>query len=773
MSKRRNLFASMVALLLTFGMYSCQDELADNDHYKAPNWLKGNAYEVLQKEGNYSIFLKGVDLSDFRDKVAGKSIVTVMAPNDEAFTAFLQEKGYASIEELNERDHSYLNRLIGYHIMYYAYDWSKMVNFRPTDGDGATEESKEVMAGYYYKHRTHSQDPIEQKRVKLTANATSDTLLTIYHYEHFLPVFSNKLFETKGIDAEYNYEYFYPQTEWNGITGGKGGFNIANAKVTDSDNVVTDNGYLYHVDRVLEPLKTIYQEMADNSNYSKFLEMYDQYAVYNTADIETNQALGYEAYVMGHSNVPSIAYEWPVMSWSALKVLESEGYNIFAPTNEAIDKFFTNFWTAEGGYEKLADLDKLITRFFIFQSFADEFRPVFPEEIKKGNVLTPFGSPINIDPDQVTDRKICSNGILYGMDEMKAPAIFSSVVGPAFKDTTYLPYLYALYGSEQILPLASNKTSFVTLMPSSKQLLETYPAIRLHETINGNELQQYNEEAGDFTAMGSGAQSAIVQMHVAANIESLPTSGTAVVTTNTPYNYWFVKDGQITTNALFNEQIEPTYEKTTPFVNLTPITNNGKTWDNGCSYAYDAEGIFEPVKGDGLSMKLAICNDKNYPYYMFSQLLKKAGLVTGTALSARIVTMTDRFFVFIPTNEAIMENLAKIPGCAKLKVDDKGTITGTLGTTDKNNLANYLCNFFVNSLMNSFTAYPYIGSSCKGSFLTSSGAKKIVVADNGAKLSVTLKGADTYTDVTPKYYYLPFAFADGCFHLIDGILPTE
>ena len=42
-------------------------------------WLKGNAYEVLQKEGNYSIFLHGIDLTGNDGVVAGKSIVTVAA----------------------------------------------------------------------------------------------------------------------------------------------------------------------------------------------------------------------------------------------------------------------------------------------------------------------------------------------------------------------------------------------------------------------------------------------------------------------------------------------------------------------------------------------------------------------------------------------------------------------------------------------------------------------------------------------------------------------
>lgn len=72
--------------------FSCSDKLEDNDHYKVPSWLKGNVYEVLQKEGNYSIFLHGIDLTGNDGVVAGKSIVTVAAPDDEAFGKYLTEK---------------------------------------------------------------------------------------------------------------------------------------------------------------------------------------------------------------------------------------------------------------------------------------------------------------------------------------------------------------------------------------------------------------------------------------------------------------------------------------------------------------------------------------------------------------------------------------------------------------------------------------------------------------------------------------------------------
>ena len=761
------LFSLAVTLGLSGGVVSCQDDLSENDHYKAPDWLKGNAYEVLQQEGNYTSFLRAVDLSDYKSIVAGKSIVTVMAPNDDAFKTYLANKGYTSIDDLYSKDPQYLNELVGYHLMYYAYDWAKMVNFRPNEGDGATDEQKEVDAGYYYKHRTRSITPIEEQRVKLTPNATSDTIIQIYHYERYLPVFSNKMFETKGIDAAYNYNYFFPDTKWNGITGGEGGFNVAGAEVLDKDNVVTDNGYLYHVSQVLDPLGTIYDELKKTPKYSQFLSLYDSYSTYTPAAEDINTSLGYIVYEHKHGDLPSIAREWFMSSWMALEMNDMYGYNVFAPSNTAMDNFFKTYWTEEGGYCSLEELDPLIIRYFLYQSFSSDLLPVFPEEIKNGTVMTPYNTPITLNPDDVTDRKICNNGILYGMDKMEAPAIFSSVVGPAFKDTTYQCFLYALDKSAVLLSLASNKSEFVTLIPSNVQFANTDPAIRLYTTALGKELQQYSSDAGAFVEMGSSALSDIVSIHYAQNIKELPMTGVKVVPTNVAYNYWYVKDGQITTNALFNEQLEPTYTGT-PFVALHKLSNNGGDWSNGSSYSYDATAIFEAASGDGLAHKLSVCNDKNYPYYMFAQLLQKAGLVEGNSLSSSIVFPDDRFFVFIPTNEAITAHLSEIPGTDKLTVTD-GTLSGTPSSSQKSSLANYLRSYFFGSTLNSFTEYPYLGSSCKGVFNTT-GSHKLQVTDNGSALLVNFEDSDASVPVNMTYNCLPFAFNDGGFHLIDGIL---
>lgn len=751
---------------------ACVEDLADNDHYK-PQKSTGNAWQILSSEGKYSTFLRGVELAGHRDIVDGKSILTVMAPDDNAFAAWLKDKGYSSIDEMNSKEPQMVKNLIGYHLMYYAFDWDKMVNFRPNEGDGATDEQKEQNAGLFYKHRTHSHDAIETKRVKLTPGATTDTLINIYHYERYLPVFSNKFFDTKGIDPKYNYEYFYPATTWNGGGGGTsaGHFNISNANVTDANSVITDNGYLYHVSHVLEPLNTIYGYMAGNPDYSRFTEIYDTYSTYTEADQYTNTALGYVAYIHRHGDLPPIACEWPVTSWTAMNALEMQGYNLFVPSNKALNEFFGTFWGGNTGYNSLGELDPLILKYFIMQSFSKSTIVAFPEEIKSGRVLTVYDTPINIDPDQVADRRMCANGALYGMDRLDPPAIFSSVVGPAFKDSTYSYYLYALDGSQLTLSLASAGSDFVTLMPSNEQLRHSDPAIRLYKTTSGNVLQQYSFDAGDYTTMGTEAMRHMVNVHTAPNISSLPKQGTHVIRTNTAFNYWYVKDGRITCNSRFNELLNP-QNNADPFVDVEEITNQGESWSNGRAYAYKSATPFKATAGDGLAHMLAVANDKNYPYYLFAQLLQKSGLVEQGSLNTSILPSPDaRFVVFIPTNTALADNIKELPGCSTLSIADDGSLKGSVAGPNKTKLAAYLRNYFVTTLNNSLTDYPYPGSSCHGDFNTM-GTYKMNINTRGEQMTVGFTNADTNNKakIANTYWGLPFAFADGCFHLIDEIM---
>ena len=48
------------ALCIPLVLSSCQDDM--KEYYEEPDWIKGSIYEILQEDGNYDIFLSGVDM---------------------------------------------------------------------------------------------------------------------------------------------------------------------------------------------------------------------------------------------------------------------------------------------------------------------------------------------------------------------------------------------------------------------------------------------------------------------------------------------------------------------------------------------------------------------------------------------------------------------------------------------------------------------------------------------------------------------------------------
>ena len=158
-------------------------------------------------------------------------------------------------------------------------------------------------------------------------------------------------------------------------------------------------------------------------------------------------------------------------------------------------------------------------------------------------------------------------------------------------------------------------------------------------------------------------------------------------------------------------------------------------------------------------------------------MLNKAGFVSGTDIKFPTdeAGVSRRLLVFVPTNEAIKkamkENKNSIAGASPL-FDANGNYkpTGKLNATQKSQLQSWLQDYFVSNEENQITDYPFIGSSCKGEFITKNLTTKLDIIDNGSSLSVKLAGSNNVVPVDAKYSYFPFAFADGCMHFIDGIL---
>ncbi len=97
---------------------------------------------------------------------------------------------------------------------------------------------------------------------------------------------------------------------------GDNGFNVSNASVKEYQ-IITNNGYIYNVDRVLEPLETIYDVFEEEIRLFRFPRFYSQYSTYTydkDLSADYGNAVGVDSLFLhehASNGLPNIALEWP------------------------------------------------------------------------------------------------------------------------------------------------------------------------------------------------------------------------------------------------------------------------------------------------------------------------------------------------------------------------------------------------------------------------------------------------------------------------------
>ena len=93
---RRLLWLSFIP----FFLWSCEDKM--DEHYEVPGWVKGSAWELLSDEsmdGQFSMFLEAAERAGYYEIMNGRGLMTVMAPDNNAFTAYLSEHNYSTVKK--------------------------------------------------------------------------------------------------------------------------------------------------------------------------------------------------------------------------------------------------------------------------------------------------------------------------------------------------------------------------------------------------------------------------------------------------------------------------------------------------------------------------------------------------------------------------------------------------------------------------------------------------------------------------------------------------
>lgn len=730
--KRLLIYVSVVM----FGLLSSCSKKELVSHYERPEWLRGNIWEILEERGNFTHFLDGVDRTGFREVLDGKTIATVFAPDNEAFEAYFKAKNISNIGQIPEAE---LSRLIGYHIVYYAYGKDRLYDYQP----GGSEGYEINNAGLYYKHRTRSVDSIT-----VEVDKTDGRRKKVFHKDRFLPVFSQQHFNTKGIDAASNYEYFYGAGSWKGSDG----FNVSNASVEEYA-IPADNGYVYIIDEVLEPLNTVYDELANNGNYRDFIALYDKYRTfwYDQESSANYAAAGDSLFIINHSGLPPIASQWShngesgFPDYANLAQLSYRAYNVFAPSNTALQGFFNDYFAPY--YNTIFDVDMLPLAMVMY-NHVYQGNIVFPSEIGKNeDIKTSYGTPIFFNPNtDVQDKAIASNGVYYGMNKVLVPDLFNSVTGAAFRNPRYKMFMYMLANTGLYQTLSSRDIEFTLFIPEDEVLLNTLVGDSYlfwsegNPLVFGDEGVMVQNDDGLLVPWSLRQQEVFLSDHIVyGRIGSLAEK--KVYRTRNPFSYVYTDNGKAYSSLSYNM---PDLD-----IELSAIPGN---WYNGITMEPSVSMMAESRSIKGTIIGAETPSNPLNRYAEFSKLLGRAGLLeAGSALS---FLFGNRFLLFAPDNATVLQGLAD-------------------GVFPEDNvaLAAYLKSYFISVPDNSLGDYPFPGFGVQGLWNTAQLTgyqqyRQLEVLDQQTQLALK----DTDGTIIPVSTDFPQLFSDGAVYSISGLL---
>lgn len=731
----KNKLRTFVLLQVMVLMWSCDTAL--EEYYRQPDWLKGNAWEVLESKGNFTLFLSAVEKSSFRDLVQGKGIVTVMAPDDGAFNAYLKEKGYSGIDAIPAVE---LEKLVAYHLVYYSFSKAAFEDYKP---DGTDSEND--LRGIYYKFRTKSRDD----NSVWNDQAFEGKQRKVIHKERFLPVFSHYLFESLKIDAEANYTYFFPSSEWTGEQG----FNVSNASVNEYA-IVTDNGYVYTLNKVIEPLETVYNALRKQSDYSMFVEAYDRFASYiYDADATTAYGNGDSLYVRSHgSELPAIASEWTNtasgVDYTQLSALSRRANNVFAPDNQAMQAFFNTYWSAY-----YSDLSKVnfLPLMALLANHVHSGDVVFPEMIEKGQVKSPMGTLVSFNRSDAKLRRMCVNGTVYGLNKLLTPPVFTQVTSPLYRNPSYTMLLDMCISSDFINPLLSDQVQFTLFLPTD-EMIET------NTTLEGRQIKYVNTNANLYGAqtiqiegdlgledMKVNQKKSIAGNHIATRV-IMQRNDTTVYATMNPFNYLYSIGSKVYSSALYNTGDQ---QKAPEFTAVG-------TYPNGKAYQLSGESAsaLVPETNQLKNMITSVASPADFEYF---KALVAAASIDKTAPPYNFL-LGERFIVLVPSNAAVLQGFAlgKVPFSPASKVAD------------------FLKPYFINVSASGLIDYPFAGTGVDTelvSFGRNSKGEivKFRLLDKGKNLVlIDAKGKEHRISTI-----LPRIYADGAAYIIDSLPDVE
>ena len=469
----------ILAALLAVGMFGITGCVDHQERYDTPPWLGGSSIETLKERGNYNTFLELMEKANYSVPIS-KQLFTLFVPNDEAFAAYFKSVGKNSVADLTKDEAVQLFTL---HVLrnprsrtqlVYEYAWGEF------QGPNQAAPMGEYASLFHRKPTPSTSIPYSEVVKYDTPGQKAGTELLMYTGGKNIGLFTEEFFtDFGGNPVGDDYLFMFPGSTWKkNYTSNLKAMNwhnaqvIPNPEIPDELEVRTASGFIYYLDRVVAPMKSIEEYMRANLNkYGLYYDILQRFAEYGG---QKSDEQGRILYRKGYT-APLFNLAEELGPSTNTAVPPQNMWTIFLPPNDVLKKYLDD--TVLKYYDSLDSVPR-VTLYYILQTQLSA-RLVVMSALEKG-YFNAFGDAMNIPKSDITSGYMCSNGVVYESKKVLEPNVFTCVPGLLFIDKDYSTLLYALNAANMLSSL-SNPDSHVTLFASTNEQLEKY-GIRYNAT---------------------------------------------------------------------------------------------------------------------------------------------------------------------------------------------------------------------------------------------------------------------------------------------------
>ncbi|MFZ5941636.1 MAG: fasciclin domain-containing protein [Bacteroidota bacterium] len=654
----KSLKISVLFLLVAALFSGCNEK---ESKYDRPEWLAGKVFTQIQDQEDLSIFAHCLQLTGYDTILDRSGSYTVFAPNNTAFQEYLDANpSFTTVEDIPI---GILTELVKYHIVQNpwskiqlqtldVYGWIDTLDINNNKPRGFKRETLLLEKDRFYGVAPGSKD-----RVKIVDSTLTDLHRRVARDSRkFVPIFFKDYFDIYDLSPN-DYSFYFDRSIENSSD-----LYFAGAKII-GDEVFAENGFVYNIDKVIDPLPNAYEILekgSGNYTYTRFLDLINRFPVFSYNEDKTFNQPGADQGLAVDSlfdlTYPDLTFEitnektTPPAGTFGLPADVSIRYHhgLVAPTDDAFTAFENEYLVGSGKWGSLEATPLNIKRIIANTYMADY--PIFPTDFRNG-YYNGEKDRVVLDENDFIQKQFGSNCSFIGTTAAIVPRVFKSVAGPVYLRKGYSKVMYAIENAGLLPALKRENKNYMFFVESDANT--SADSSLLYDPIDERFFLYQIGEAGSAPrrfGLNTNDLRTLLLNHIA--LDNPRRIARKEFIKNLAGNYIVVNNE---TGVFSGTAPTTTGYQGQSLVDIIPTqisteADNGITYDIEDWFTFSASDMFQVIS-------------TYYPY--FQQLLKNAGLATN--LLYNFVSANENYTVFIPSEQALIDYQVDTLTTAELK----------------------------------------------------------------------------------------------------------